>query len=219
MNFSNKTLTLLLIVTLTISTFSVLINLNALQKLATTAHSTDEAHANIQLELEPFFGISTKDSPIINFGPCNLPEEHEYIIISSDGEYNTTDYCKQFSKDVISVRNIGLLPVSVTLELNKVGAEHGGEFLESESGNSYIAYKVTNEGRQQNQGGCSEGLGPTEYEPITDANTAFPLCENLIVGPQGGENSVVTDFKILIPGDVEMGAATVQVKFVGVPSQ
>ncbi len=218
MNFSNKALTLLLIITLIITTFSVLINLNALQKLATTAHSTDEAKASIRLGIDNFFGITTEDSPIINFGPCNLPEEDEYIIISSDGEYNTTDYCKQFSKSVISVRNTGVMPVSVTLELNKVGAEHGGEFLESESGNSYIAYKVTNEGRQQNQGGCSEGLGPTEYEPVTNANTAFPLCENLLVGDKGEENSVVTDFKILIPGDVEMGAATVQVKFVGVPA-
>ena len=210
MNFSNKFLSLVLVLTLVVSASTVLLNLDKLNSLKYTSRATTD-EGFISIVIDNRLSITTEDSPVINFGSCRLLGFD--FNITSDGLKDTFDSCSSYQIRNISARNNGNRLANVYIKSDVVGARHGGTFLESQSNVSDIAFRVSNEGVSGNLGGCFGTLGPENYTSFYVAGEEYLVCEHLNSDAVGGENSVVANFEILIPGDVGVGFSEVLITF------
>jgi len=165
----------------------------------------------ISLDILSELSITTEDGSFIDFGQCKLLDR--VFNITSDGLKDTFESCEYYERTNISVRNDGGVVATVTVKSNEVGALRNGSFLSSPSNVSDIAYKVSNEGREGNSGGCLSGIGPGSFSSFLVVDDEYEVCEQLGVDVVGGENSVVIDFELVIPDDVDVGFSTVLVTF------
>ena len=209
MIISNKILSTLLIITLIISSLSILSALNQLDALRHTSKATDQGQ--VLLIIRDSVSITTVDGPTIDFGACKLLGRT--FNITSDYLLDTEESCPEYNQTNISARNNGNIPATLYIETDTVGALRGGTFLESPSSTSDLAYKISNEGRLGNQGGCIQGIGPQTYTPFFEANEQYMICEHLDHDSEGGTNSIIANFKVVIPEDVEIGLSLITVTF------
>jgi hypothetical protein len=210
MVISNKVLISLLVLAILSSALSVLVNLNALDSLYATSRVSDQGF--ISLDIPPRLSITTADGSFIDFGHCVLL--NRVFNISSDGLKDTSESCKGYVVRNISARNNGNVLASVKIKSSVVGALHNGSFLQSPSNSSVIAYRISNSGRLSNKGGCLEGLGPSQYTSFAVVGEEYDVCEKLNFDSVGGNNSVVANFEIVVPFDVEIGFSEVVITFV-----
>lgn len=208
---SKKVLSLLLASTLFVVVALVFVSLSMLDSFGITGYLI-EGHGALNLSIAPTISITTGEGDHIDFGNCKLLGYN--MIITSDGLFDTFDSCSNYEIMNISLRNDGNIPLTILLSSDAVGASHNGSFLESPSNSSEIAYKVTNIGRLGNQGGCTGELGPVHYTPIENVSDEYLICDYLIPGPMGGFNSVVSDFKIVVPYDADVGNVNVTLTFI-----
>ena len=206
---SNKILATILIITLVISSISIFTALNQLDALKHTAKATDQGQ--VTLLIRESVSITTIDGPEIDFGACKLLGRT--FNITSDYLKDTEESCPNYNQTNISARNNGNIPATLYIETDTVGALRGGTFLESPSNTSDLAYKITNEGRLGNQGGCMQGINATTYTPFFNPNEQYMICEHLNHDAEGGQNSIIANFEIVIPEDVGVGTSQITITF------
>lgn len=214
---TNKVLTVLLVVAIVFSIGTMINALNRLDSLKIMSQTIKES--TLTIGVSSYISITTSDSGAIHFGSCKILETEEgYFTITSEGTHQTHDSCYQYQRNNISVRNNGNTNAMVYINTNRVGEAQGGSFLESPSLNvSEIYFKNTNTGRKNNQGGCTTvGLNYEEYILFEEEFFYYLICGELLHGAQGEKNSIVTDFKIVIPEDVMPGFASAQITFLAV---
>ncbi len=214
MRFSNAFLMSLLIAAIIFSLFSFFFVLGSFGSLSHTGFNVkDVKEGSISLSIIEYTAITTADSPAIDFRNCELLPG-EYFIISSDGANETFKSCFGYEVSNISVRNSGTLPVEVWVSSNHVGELYGGDLLPSPSNNlSDVAYRVTNAGRAGNKGGCL-GDFPDDFKSFNETYPSdFLVCDYLNKDILGGNNSVVVDFRFVIPEDVELGVTDLNIVF------
>lgn len=215
MKATNTVLIIMLTTTLILTTTNLLISINQIDAVKTTGY-TSEREGTIDINIIGTASITTIDSPTINFGQCNmLIRGEDYFKINSEGTQETLDSCTEYERQNISVRNNGNVPVMIYISTDNVGAVHGGDFLNSTSNTSNIEFKMTNAGLLGNQGGCTTP-DFEEYISFEEPHTYYILCNYLNSEQEGGQNSIITDFQITIPEDIEVGLAEVQITFLGV---
>ena len=210
MFISNRFLSLLLIVAIFFSFFSVFLSLNRLDSLKSTGFVVSDK-GMIRLEIDLFLSITSQDGDFIDFGPCKILD-YDFVINSEGGE-DTLTSCSNFHQSNISVRNDGDALAKITMNSNVVGALRGGSFLDSPSKTSDIKYKVSNIGRLGFEGGCLEGIGPLEYVPILESYVDHSVCDVLDSDYGRINNSVVINFEILVPSDTMVGSSNVDIRF------
>ena len=215
MKATNTVLILMLIATLLLTTINILISIHQIDAVKTTGY-TSEREGTIDINILGTASITTIDSPTINFGQCNmLIRGEDYFTINSEGTQETPESCTEYERQNISVRNNGNVPVMIYISTDNVGAIHGGNFLNSTSSTSDLEFKMTNAGLLGNQGGCTSP-DFEEYVSFEEPDTYYLLCDYLTPAQEGGQNSIITDFQITIPEDIDVGLTEVQITFLGV---
>lgn len=210
MNISKKLSFLILMSLTVILVISILLIINNLNSENSTSHATYD-QGFINLDIGKQLSITTIDGEFIDFGQCALLERE--FNITSDGLKDTEESCQNFMQSNLSVRNNGNVPATLYIQTDMVGAANNGTFLQTPSNTSKIAYKIANEGRLGNEGGCEESIGPQNYTLFEQPNQEYDVCGRLGIAGFGGANSIVTNFEIVIPHDVDIGSSEVIITF------
>ena len=218
-DLSNKSLAVFLLAVMVISLGGTFLVLNRIGSSSITGYASSVS-GTVNLSVSQSVSITTTDGNLVNFGTC-LPSSGNGVTtnVTSDVLEQTGTACTGFTQSNISVRNDGNVNASVTINASAVGKADNasGAFLSSTSAKSSLMYKSTNAGRLTNLGGCTGGTVGS-YAPFTQAGYGYPICTNLRTGPVGGDNSLVVDFKIVVPNDAPTGAASSTIGFVAVAS-
>ena len=219
MEFSNKSLAVLLLAVMVISLGGTILSLNRMNEIKTTGY-VSSATGTVNLSVSQSVSITTTDGNIVDFGSCSPSSGNGVTTnVTSDVLEQTGTACISFTQSNISVRNDGNVNASVTINASAVGKADNasGAFLSSTSAKSSLMYKSTNAGRLTNLGGCTGGTVGS-YAPFTQAGYGYPICTNLKAGIVGGDNSLVVDFKIVVPNDAPTGVSSDTIGFVAVVS-
>ena len=205
MDISNKILAAFLLAAIVVSLAGTIISVNKIGDLSTTGFATADGTAS--LEILEVLDITTEDSSSIGFGNCEIDSGADLVLDSTEDNAGVHGACDEYSSEVIAIRNAGNQRAAVTVQASDVGEAHNGTFLTSESGISYLAYKVNNAGvGSGNDGGC-EGNLVEEYTNFTEADQGLNLCDNLHYVQDS--NSVTMDVQTILPSDVDTGEYTV----------
>jgi hypothetical protein len=219
MEFSNKALAIFLLAAMVVSLGGTIISLNRLNEVKTVGYATS-ATGIVQLTISQSLSITTADGNSVDFGSCTPPAGAGVTAnVTSDILENTTASCTGYTQTNISVRNDGNVNATVSANSSAVGRANNasGAFLNSSSATSSLQFKSANAGRLTNTGGCTAGTVGA-YTPFTEAGRPYIVCDNLKIGNIGGANSIVANFKIVIPNDAPTGVANTTIGFTAVAS-
>jgi len=211
-DLSNKSLAMLLLVVMVVSLAGTMVVLNR-QERSLTGFATS-ATGTIQLSVSGLASITAIDNNAINFGACT-PISGIGILanITSDVLENTTAVCSTFTVlDNISVRNDGNVNVSVTLDPSACAPGVGNlscSFLNSSSTKALLMYKTATGGTGYTNG-CTGSL-VAAYTAFNGTHSGVTGCSKLLYGVNN--NSFITHFKIGVPYDAPLGAASVTITY------
>jgi len=206
---SNRVLAGFVIGAVVVSVFGVLFSLGSFSALQDTLHSTGYASSGqgeVRVTFPTTLSITTSDSDTIAFSGCSPGG----VIYSNVSGGNSFGDCDEFSPGEILVRNDGSYEANVTLEASAWGEAHGGSFLNSSTGDSWVAYKVSNASSHASFGGGCAGAFPADWVNVTDGNETR-VCDTLL--PGGVNNSVEFDIAIFIPAGVGQGENNLSLTF------
>ncbi len=213
MDVSNKTLAMFLVAAIVVSIAGTIISLNKLGEVSYTGYAlTDTGQVNISVGTT--LSITTQDDNTIDFGTCT-PQGGTDVVISSEVANGDATYgiCSGFTPDEILVRNDGNVNANVTINASDWGEAHGGTFLPSSSGNSWIAYKITNASSAGGYNGGCVGNYQSTYTNITNTYNSNMLgCDNL--SAHATDNSFEFDVEILVPNDAQSTTSSLTLTFI-----
>ena len=214
MEFSNKALAVLLLAAMVVSLGGTIISINRLSVDTKTGFAiTDVGNVSINVQGEISLTLDTYN--LINFGACT-PSGGVPLVVNSEGGLNTTVACPSFvagdADSNFSIRNDGNVNINVNITPGNRGEAHGGDFLESASSSSAIAFRSI-AGGSAGGNGCVSGLVAT-YTNFTTANQ-IRACGNLtaagVLGPTN--DSFTTHIEIVLPHNVPEGEESVLLTF------
>lgn len=216
MSVSNKTLSILLLAAIVVSLGGTFISLNRLGTLPMTGYQAfgENATGTINLSVQERVEI-TLENRSIDFGDCQLKPGALGLLVNTEGDEDTEDYCSGFNDSTvhpITVQNTGNVNVMVMIEVNDTDNQNGGGFLDisTTSANSRFEYKTEN---HTVDAGCigdlSAGLDYLSFTAID--NPIHTGCSDL--QPNNGADKFITQFQLGVPDNAQ-GASSVLVTFV-----
>jgi hypothetical protein len=213
MELTNKSLAVLLLAAMVISLGGTVISLNKIKQVEYVGYATT-ATGTIDLTVAGLASITSVDNNAINFGTC-APITGIGIVanVTSDLLENTTVVCPTFSTlDNISIRNDGNVNASVTLQPSLCAPGVGNTsctFLASSSNSALFMYKTAMGGTGYTNGCTGTLVG--SYTAFNGTQSGFTACSKLLYGVNN--NSFVTHYKVGVPYDAPLGAATVTITY------
>lgn len=221
MSVSNKTLSILLLAAIVVSLGGTFVSLNRLGAISTTARLTDEAGGTVGVTINETLSITT-DTDTISFGTCTLGDGGTGITISSNiSGGNAENSCPSFTASYIAVRNNGNIDANVTIESNVTGGTGEGAFMwtaSASTGETALRYKIIDDGDGTNSGGCTGTLGSASFTPFAAADTAYNACDDLKAEAEGGDNSILVHFQIVLPDNTAPTTDTALITFRAEPA-
>ena len=214
MDISNRALAVLLLAAMVVSLGGTIISLNKLGSVTTTGYATSDV-GNVSLTVEGEISLTLDTYNLINFGSCT-PTGGAPVVVNSEGGHATSSVCPGFTvagaDSNFSIRNDGNVNINVNITPGNRGEAHGGDFLESASSSSAIAFRSI-AGGSAGGNGCVSGLVAT-YTNFTTANQ-IRACGNLtaagVLGPTN--DSFTTHIEIVLPHNVPEGEDSVLLTF------
>jgi len=178
MEFSNKSLALMVIAALTISLFGTLFvtkELNSSQGFGsdTTGFATNNQTGQVNISIEKAMSIAVRNASI-NFGSCSIDTGQGYSMFDSalgatDATVNNSECVGGIFPGFLVVENDGNVNVNLSVRINQTGINFFND------PNSWYSFKTVDDpGRP----GCAGNL-QTIYTKFDTADANMLACDNL----------------------------------------
>ena len=207
---SNKTLLVFILIAIAVFIIAFFSTRAVLQGIdprlqPSTGHALSDT-GNVTVNIYESISITTQDDSAINFTNCVAGTP----IYSNITGGNDQDSCEGFTPDVILVRNDGSVPVNVTLNISNRGEAHAGTFLDSDTDDSWVAFKAVNDSTIFSYaGGCIGTIQDTWQNITTDDRVV--VCDHL--QNHATNNSISFDLAFFAPNTTQTGSTALSLVF------